>query len=147
MGLHIFGMLGINFLINLKVDIIIGKMVGALGMVPNKYPRDIRCIWGWLFKGPPGAPTIFPLTLRCSPLASGKVSGFRLGCPRLKKKSCQLVIASWGSDCLWGGTGVPVVWNELLVLHGASRHGFSWPHLALVPLTGTTTIKTKLFFA
>ena len=31
-------------------------------MGPNKYPRDIRCIWGWLLRGPhPKGATIFPM--------------------------------------------------------------------------------------
>lgn len=44
---------------------LIGKMLPApRGDIPNKYPGDIRSIWGWLWRGPPspkGFPSIFPM--------------------------------------------------------------------------------------
>ena len=41
---------------------------GALkrGLGPNRYPHDIRCIWGWLLRAPhlKGFPTIFPMNFQ-----------------------------------------------------------------------------------
>lgn len=42
----------------------------SMGYIPNKYPLDIRCIWGWVLGAlhPKVFPTIFPMNHFCSTL-------------------------------------------------------------------------------